>query len=115
MQSLLRLIFWGALWLMAWGFTTLLRRLTRKPRLDNCLTWALRRWDSDDGYLVIRWCRSAQFRWMRWPHFLWLPLHANSELCHFLPRDDNDDLHVLPAPWFEGKIVKGDSSEHIEN
>lgn len=115
MQSLLRLIFWGGLWLIAWAFTTVLRKITKRPRLDNCLTWALRRWDEDDGYLVIRWCRSARFRWMKWPHFLWLPVNADSELRHLMPRDDDNELHVLPAPWFEGKIVKGDPPDIMEN
>lgn len=115
MSSLLRLIFWGALWLTAWVFTTLLRKVTKKPRLDNCLTWSLRRWDEEGGYLVIRWGRSARYSWMRWPHFLWLPEDQNEQLRHFLPRDEKHDEVLLPAPWFEGYIQKGDPKDISEN
>jgi hypothetical protein len=50
---------------------------------------------------------------MRWPHFLWLSEEHHEELKHFLPRVDDMDLHYLPAPWFEGRVQKGDPPETL--
>ncbi len=115
MNSLVRLVFWGTLWLVAWIATTIVRGLTKQPRLDNCLTWALRRWDEKGGYLVVRWCRSSTFHWMRWPHFLWLPEEKHQELRHFLPRDDDGSPDLWPDPWFEGYVQTGDDEDVREN
>jgi hypothetical protein len=52
---------------------------------------------------------------MRWPHFLWLPEDQNEQLRHFLPRDEKHDEVLLPAPWFEGYIQKGDPKDISEN
>lgn len=115
MRSLIRLVFWGLLWIPAWFITNLIRHLTKKPRLDNCLTWAVRKWESDGGYLVIRWARSAKYRWMRWPHFLWLPEDKHQDVKHFLPKVDDQHMKLIPNAWFEGKIQTGDPPDVLEN
>lgn len=115
MWSFLKLIVWGLLWTPVWLLTTLNRHLTKKPRLDNCLSWALRKWTSEGGYLVIRWCRSNRLPYIRWPHFLWLPPDKHHELKHFVPKKQDQHLRLVPDVWFEGKIQTGDPETTIEN
>lgn len=115
MWSFLKLVAWGVLWTPFWLVTAVFRKLIKRPRLDNCLSWALRKWTSEGGYLVIRWCRSNKITFIRWPHFLWLPPDKHQELKHFIPKVENQHLRFVPDPWFEGKIQTGDSENIIEN
>lgn len=116
MRSLIRLVFWGVLWLVAWAVVSLIRFFKKTPRLDNCLTWSLRKWDQDGGYLVIRWARSSQYRWMRWPHFLWLDINDHENLRHFIPKKQDQGMRFIPDIWFNGKVQKGDDPEDgLEN
>jgi len=115
MLSLVRLLVWGALWVVAWIATTLVRTLQKRPRMDNCLTWAIRKWDRDGGYLVIRWCRSAKYSWMRWPHFLWLSSDDHLHLRHLMPKQDDQHTRIVPKMWFEGKVRVGDHPNELEN
>lgn len=108
MWSLIKLVFWAIFWLVTSPFVALFRRLTGKPRLDNCLTWSIRRWNQDDGYLVIRWSRGNKYTWLRWAHFLYLPKDKHQELIHFLPKSHDQDVSVVPDFFFEGKVKKGD-------
>lgn len=115
MWSFIKLMVWGLVWTPAWVLTTIIRHIAKKPRLDNCLSWALRRWDEEGGYLVIRWCRSSKIGWFRWPHFLWLPIDKHEELRHFIPRSEDQEMQFFPDAWFEGKIQRGDSEDNLEN
>lgn len=115
MKSLLRLLFWGGLWIFAWAVTNIIKKITKKPRLDNCLTWGIRRWEEEGGYLVIRWARSAKHSWMRWPHFLWLPADKHHDLKHFIPRVEDQHMKFLPDMWFEGRVKTGDEEDILEN
>lgn len=118
MLSFFLLIVWGLIWLLTWPTVTLYRWIARKPRLDNCFTWAIRRWnEEEDSYLVIRWARVNTIKWLRWPHFMWLAKEHNKELKHFLPLSWNQDYHMFPKAFFEGKVVTGDDEEdeHLEN
>ena len=115
MWSFIKLVIWGLLWTLAWGATTVVRRITKKPRLDNCLSWAMRRWDEESGYLVIRWCRSSKIKWFKWPHFLWLPEDKHKHLRQFVPRVEDQEMQFFPDIWFEGKVQRGDDEDIIEN
>lgn len=113
MWSFFKLMIWGLIWLPAWVATELNRAITKKPRVDNCLSWAVRRWDEEDGYLVIRWCRSNSVKWIKWPHFLWLPLDQHQELRHFVPKNEDQGQRVFPDAWFSGKVQKGDDEDDV--
>lgn len=105
MRAYYRLVLWSIFWALVWPFAL----LTRKKR-DNCLTWAMKRWEENpEGYLVIRWSRSAIFSWLRWPHFLFIEAE-DERMHHLMPKNANDvDKHVVPAVWFEGEVTEGDA------
>ena len=113
MLSFLKLVLWGLVWAPAWGFTVMARYFKKSPRLDNCLTWALRRWEEEGGYLCIRWCRSNRIEKINWPHFLWLPPDKHQELRHFVPLSEDQGPRFLPDAWFEGKVQKGDDEDEV--
>lgn len=115
MLSFIKLLAWGCLWLPAWAVTVTIRHFQKKPKQDNCLSWALRKWNNHGGYLVIRWCRSNTIKWIQWPHFLWLPPSYHEDLRHYVPKEEDQTRHVLPAPFFEGQVVQGDPPETLEN
>lgn len=111
MFSYLKLTTWAVVWLFLWIFFLPIR----KGR-ENCLTYALRRWDQDGGYLVIRWCRSNKVTWLKWPHFMWIDeKHGARFVEHAVPIKDEDTLKYVPRPWFNPKIKKGDGKEVEEN
>lgn len=105
-----RLVVWSQIWFWIWLFTQAI-----KPKCkENCLTWALKKWASDDYYLVIRWCRSSRFRHLRWPHFLLLPAKHHKYLIHFVPKEKVDEKTYLPSLWFDGKLKRGDPPEDVD-
>ncbi len=106
-----RLFVWSAFWLVAWPLTLPFR----KPKQHNCLTWALREIEKNDGYLVIRWCRSSIFPWLKWPHFLYLDTSHHDALQHFVPDDGDSAKRVVPEPWFAGHIKTGDSPDERDD
>lgn len=113
MWSFSKLVLWGLVLLMAWPFVEAYRNFTKKPRIDNCVTWACRRWDEKpDSYLVIRWCRSSRTN-LKWPHFMWLDEKHHDNVKHFLPLVDQQDTHYLPDLFFEGKVVTGDDEDDV--
>jgi|SRR5271157_4250327 len=115
MWSFAKLVLWGVVLLIAWPIVHAHRCFRKKPRVDNCVTWAVRRWDENPGsYLVIRWCRSSRTDF-RWPHFLWIHEDHHEKMKHLLPRNDDQDTKFLPDLFFEGKIVTGDHEEELEN
>jgi len=108
MLSYLRLAFWTIFWLVVWPLVLPFK----KRGQHNCVTWAMDEWDKDDGYIVIRWCRSSKFRWLRWPHFLYLDKENNEQLRHLLPTDDSKlTKRVVPDMWFTGKERVGDPQD----
>ena len=111
MWSYAKLTIWGIMWLILWVSTTIIRK-----NKENCLTWAIRKWDTEGGYLVIRWCRHNKLRWIRWPHFLWLAEEHEQYLEHVIPpKDSYDEYHTIPSPWFTPRHVKGDKKSVKEN
>lgn len=115
MLSFLKLMLWGLIWIITWPLVTVYRNIARKPRLDNCFTWAIREWDQHpEGYLVIRWCRSSKTP-IKWPHFLFLNVEDHSEVRHFMPLKSQQRVKFIPEAFFEGKIQKGDPKQDLEN
>jgi len=106
MLSFIRL----ALWILFWSIVWPIMQLFRKKGQHNCVTWALNEWEEkEDGYIVIRWCRSSRFKWLRWPHLLFLDQENNDKLRHFLPNDSSKiDKKVIPDIWFDGTEATGD-------
>lgn len=117
MWTFCKLIFWGLVWLPAWMWIEVYRKLWKRPRMDNCLSWSLRQWENKGGYLVIRWCRINAVPFLAWPHFLWLPDKDHEHLQHYVPIEPDGEIakHVLPDLWFRGRIQKGDPEDVIEN
>ncbi len=108
MLSYLRLALWILFWTIIWP----IMQLFRKDGQHNCVTWALKEWeDKEDGYIVIRWCRSSRFKWLRWPHLLYLDQEHNDKLRHFLPSSSKIDKKIVPAIWFDGTERIGDPSK----
>lgn len=115
MISFIILVMWGFIWLLTWPTVTFYRWIAKKPHLDNCFTWAVKKWENNkDGYLVIRWCRSSHTG-IKWPHFLFLEQKDHQQLMHFMPLTDEQHLKFIPEAFFEGKVQKGDPKETIEN
>jgi hypothetical protein len=109
MWSYFKLTIWAILWLLLWVVIAPFR-----GSKDNCLTWAMRKHDEEGGYLVIRWCRTNKFRWIKWPHFMWLDKKHHKHLKHCIPKEDATTDKFIPHPWFHGRIKKGDSKEDGE-
>ena len=111
MWSYFKITCWAVVWLMIWIFISPIR----KSR-DNCLTWAMEKYDNEGGYLVIRWCRSSKYNWFRWPHFLWLDEKHHHHLEHVIPKENAHSEKAIPCPWFESKIKYGDDDDdELEN
>jgi hypothetical protein len=113
MRAFFRLLMWGIVWTPVWLVVIIYRALKNKPTIDNCLSWALRQWQQEGGYLVIRWSRSAKFKVIRWPHFAWLPDHQHDVIQHYVPVHDDHMTHALPLPWFEGYVRQGDPPDDV--
>ncbi len=107
MWSYFKITCWAILWLILWIFM-----LPFKGKRDNCLTWAMRKQDSEGGYLVIRWCRTNRIKGLKWPHFLWLDETHHKYLQHYIPKKKNHDEKVIPCPWFHGYVKKGDDKSN---
>lgn len=110
MWSYVKLILWGAAWCILW--------ITFQPwrnGRNNCLTWAVEKWNKDGGYLVIRWARHNTITWIVWPHFLWLDEKYHIHLEHIVPIEEDNPDHILPRPWFDEKYIVGDPEDIVEN
>lgn len=110
MWSYVKLILWGMAWCVLW----ITFQPWRKER-NNCLTWAVDKWNKDGGYLVIRWCRHTTLSWIVWPHFLWLDEKYHIYLEHVVPVEGDNPDHLLPSAWFEEKHMVGDPEDVVEN
>lgn len=111
MWSYAKLTLWAVTWLILW----VVFKPVQKGR-QNCLTYALKKWDKEGGYFVIRWCRSSKYNWLIWPHFLWLDEKYGRYLEHAVPIDDNHTKQPVPSPWFKEKVKQGDRKDKwIEN
>ena len=110
MWSYVKIIIWGLLWYPVWLVT-----LPWRKHRNNCLIWALEKFDNEGGYLVIRWCRSNSVPFIQWPHFLWLPPQHHIYLQHIVPEDETHDQHLFPAPWFVPITIQGDPEDEIHD
>ncbi len=113
MLSYLRLALWAILWSIVWP----IMKIVKKKGEHNCLTWAFNEWEEKEGYLVIRWCRSRRFRWIRWPHFLFLDQEHHDLLRHYMPNDVSKiNKRLIPDLWFEGTERLGDpKTKRLDN
>lgn len=72
-------------------------------RLSNCLVFALWRWMTRGGYLIVRWSR---YRWV--PHFLWSPPGGleGAQVEHFVPINPGRGRPwaVWNAGLFRGRV-----------
>ena len=96
MKSLMSLIFWGTVFLIVWVVTW-----PFKGNKTNCFVWAVSNWQTQGGYLVVRWCQEN--RWVKYPHFLWLP-NQQSNLYHVYPKEGEPEH----AWWFNPKEIERD-------
>ena len=112
MWSFFKMIVWGIMWFFV-GTITL---FFAKRNQNNCLVWAMEKMDDEGGYLVIRWCRSSKWNWLRWPHFLWLEEKHHEHLQHYVPDDHGNSEKSIPEPWFNGHVKHGDKADgDVEN
>lgn len=108
MWSYAKLTFWAFAWIVLWIVFLPFRR-----GRDNCLTWAIDKWDNDGGYLVIRWCRTSKYKWFTWPHFMWISDEVGQKYVqHLIPPPDHCRMRAVPCPWFDGEVVTGDKNAH---
>jgi hypothetical protein len=98
-----KILVWGLAWYPVWVIT-----LAVKGNKNNCLLWALDKFDNEGGYIVIRWSRSNSVPFIKWPHFLWLPEEHHIHLQHIVPNGDTE-THKLPSPWFVPEHRTGDN------
>ena len=111
MLSLLRLALWTIFWLLLWPPM----QFFRKKGQHNCVTWAINEWDTKEGYIVIRWCRSSKFKWLRWPHFLFLDQEHFKHVRHFVPNNRAKVKNeIVPALWFDGHEKQGDPPDRAD-
>ena len=103
MIQFIKLVLWGVAWCFVWMFIAPFRR-----GRTNCLRWAINKFASDGGYLVVRWCRSNKSGFIVWPHLLWLSAEDGKHLHHAVPDKDELKKHLFPSPWFTPKIKHGD-------
>lgn len=88
----------------------------RKKQKTNCLVYAKNKMDKKGGYIAFRWTRWNKFRFLKWPHFFWMPdiCPDKKEPCpHFrsyVPKSKKK-VCVLPPLFFHGKITKGDGDK----
>jgi hypothetical protein len=107
MLAFARLVIWGMIFLPIWSLVWLVRSVQKAPLPHNCVTWAATTWDTQGGYLVIRWTRVAKWSLLKWPHFLWLPADSHGDLQHFVPLKAPHE-HFTPPMFFDGSIHTGD-------
>ena len=108
MWSYFKITVWANIWLTLWFVIFAFKRKGR----DNCLSWAMKKYDKEGGYLVIRFSRSNRVRWLKWPHFLWLDSKYEKNLKHYVPIEDEHAEKTIPHPWFNGRVKQGDTDEN---
>ncbi len=110
MWSYIKVVLWQIAFAPVWLLTVWF-----KKDKTNCLEWALDKWDTEGGYLVVRWCRHNKYPMIRWPHFLWLPDEHGVHLQHLVPSRKKNKKRRLPQPWFHGVVMRGDNEDTVEN
>lgn len=70
-----------------------------------CFGWAIWKWLTCGGYLVLRRARLCVPMW----HFMWMP-EEGSQLYHFIPIHESTRI---PWPVFKGYIKKGEWNDRI--
>lgn len=110
MWSYFKLIGWGTFWFIIWAAT-----FPWRNGRENCLTWAVDKWDKQGGYLVIRWCRYNKQPWIKWPHFLWLDDKYHHYLEHIIPQEEletgESELRTVPKMWFDPVNIVSDPDD----
>lgn len=110
MWTFVKLGGWVIIWSILWFFF-----LPFRKGRHNCLTWAVDKWDTEGGYLVIRWSRSNKKQWLKWPHFLWMSEKEYKRVEHLIPFPEDEAKHTVPRPWFDGRHAKADPKGQGEN
>lgn len=100
--------FWMIIWIPIGLYATVMTLVVpNTTKYENCLSYALRRWVEDDGYLVIRWSRTHSLRPVVWPHLMWLSKDDHAQIVHYTTRP-TIKKQKMPSPFFEGRVKKGD-------
>jgi hypothetical protein len=72
--------------------------------MNNCLFFALSRWNKKGGYLIIR---RSRFGW--WWHFLWAEkLDGIETLEHYVPNEEKLKVEVVSKVLFKGHVSNKD-------
>ena len=72
--------------------------------MENCLTYALRKWITEGGYFITR---KSLVGW--WPHFL--HSHDLKTFTHYVPKVYKTGL-LFPPLFFDGFVKTGDLGAH---
>jgi hypothetical protein len=80
---------------------------------SNCLFYVLKKYNIDQGYIVIRFTYWNKLKWFKWPHFLWLPniCPEKNIPCPYFQSFSPIGLkikRVMPPPLFDGEVHFGD-------
>ena len=82
-----------------------------KTMKTNCLLWAIKQKKDHGGYIVPQWTKWNKWKWLRWPHFFWLP-PGDYPFQSYAPKGKKIK-RILPPPLFEGRVVYGDEKEKL--
>ena len=75
----------------------------KKTFFTNCLFFALKKWITLGGYIVIRKSDEGWF-----PHFIWCGDLKDAEIEHIQPVHKGFENPYLKKFWFESYISKED-------
>lgn len=70
---------------------------------SNCLIFALWRWITRGGYLVIR---RSHYGW--WPHIIWCEHLHDAEIEHYVPLEYSTHFAASHKVLFHGYVSKVD-------
>jgi len=71
--------------------------------VSNCLIFALWRWVTRGGYLILR---RSHHGW--WPHVLWSSHLRNAEIEHYVPRRYSQHFAPFHKILFRGDVSRAD-------
>lgn len=71
--------------------------------VSNCLIFAVWRWITRGGYLILR---RSHHGW--WPHILWCEDLRDANIQHYVPLEYSDDFAASHKVLFRGYISRQD-------